>query len=137
MGNHLKRMFMSKGYGKLQLSIIEALKVGDESTLWCPTYQITQALGITRQAAHRALKRLIADGVVYHRYAVLEGVFGDGLSKRVNEYLLVELEEENNEIERSYKQYRADSQAKDEAAAKALNVDLMAYQAGQLVGRFQ
>ena len=125
---------MSKGYGKLQLSIIEALKVGEEHSLWSDTIQVTRLLSITRQAAHRALKRLVLDGVVYHRYAVADPICCEGLPKRTNEYLLAELEAENELIEGEYQKDKADRQAKDEAAAQELGIDVKAYQVRQMLG---
>jgi hypothetical protein len=125
---------MSKGYGKLQLAIIEVLKVGDEATLWTDTYSITNLLSITRQAAHRALKRLVLDGVVIHRYTVDDPIMGEGLPRRVNSYLLAELQTENDQIESDYRQARQDSERDDLEGAAALGVDVMQYKVSQLFG---
>ncbi|WP_299726455.1 hypothetical protein [uncultured Endozoicomonas sp.] len=74
---------MSKGYGKLQLAIIDYLKHSESAAM--EVYFISEDLDSTKQAVGRALKRLLADGLVIKEQ---RRVNISGKNRIVNTYIL-------------------------------------------------
>ena len=86
----------NRKYGTLQLRILEEMDHYDEMNrgYWRQMLYFPERLGSLRPAIHRALKRLIKDGLVIKRYYVSESTQSGQLNKRATEYMLANRQED-------------------------------------------
>lgn len=121
-----KGVYMSKGYGLLQNRIIELLEFeGLDDGYWRTILSICGELGALRPSVHRAMKRLIDDGVVVKRMIPLPCHSQLGMNKQTAEYMLAT----NATAQSSVEEVRnADAKAEEEEALRlGISVDSLRF----------
>ena len=128
------RLIMSRGYGKLQQSLIRLLEDGTEDGYKFDISALKHCdnsfMGIAHNSIHRAFKRLVDDGVVIQSSEVLEQSMGI-LPTRCNIYISA------NRIaaQRDYEQSKLDRIESDKQKAVSLGISYEEYQVKTLLGK--
>lgn len=119
---------MNKRSSLKRTELINIMLAGGEDDMWLSVYELIEITGRSQPSLHRSLHDLVNQGLLIRESRKIS-LCSSGLPKRYFAYMHRENQDKQDEIDKN----NDAMQKKDEAAAKALGIDVFSYRMNKLI----
>tara|TARA_R110000824_G_scaffold220201_2_gene407266 strand:- start:1879 stop:2241 length:363 start_codon:yes stop_codon:yes gene_type:complete len=119
---------MNKRESLKRTELINIMLAGSEDDMWLSVYELIDITGRLQPSLHRSLHDLVGQGLLIRESRKIS-LCGSGLPKRYFAYMHRDNKDKQDEIDKNNDL----KQSEDEAAAKALGIDVFSYRLNKLI----
>lgn len=119
---------MNKRESQKRDQLINIMLAGGEDDMWISVYELIEITGRSQPSLHRSLHDLVDQGLLIRESRKISPC-GSGLPKRYFTYMHRDNKDKQDEIDKN----NDAKQIEDEAAAKALGIDVFSYRLNKLI----